>query len=148
MEYTGNEVDIAFQFDLAKDIVNTSSVGLGSLYVQELSPIVEKFPKNQYATFITNHDQNRVMSELDGDNQAAKVAASLLLTGPGVPFIYYGEEIGMMGVKPDEYIRRPMQMGPDSPMARPGKRQMMITKNAMLSCKMQILIRFLIIIDH
>jgi glycosidase len=30
-----------------------------------------------------------------------------------VPFIYYGEEIGMMGGKPDENIRRPMQWTPD-----------------------------------
>jgi glycosidase len=39
----------------------------------------------------------------------AKTAASLLLTGPGVPFLYYGEEIGHVGGKPDENIRTPMQ---------------------------------------
>ncbi len=33
----------------------------------------------------------------------------MLLTLPGVPFIYYGEEIGTVGVKPDENIRTPMQ---------------------------------------
>jgi alpha-amylase len=31
------------------------------------------------------------------------------MTAPGVPFIYYGEEIGMTGQKPDEMIRTPMQ---------------------------------------
>jgi glycosidase len=36
----------------------------------------------------------------------------MLLTGPGVPFIYYGEEIGMVGDKPDPDIRTPMQWGP------------------------------------
>ena len=41
--------------------------------------------------------------------EKAKIAAALLLTSPGVPFIYYGEEIGMVGKKPDENIRRPMQ---------------------------------------
>jgi len=32
-----------------------------------------------------------------------------LLTLPGLPFVYYGEEIGMTGAKPDERIRTPMQ---------------------------------------
>ncbi|MDN5204651.1 alpha-amylase family glycosyl hydrolase [Fulvivirgaceae bacterium BMA10] len=59
------------------------------------------------ATFNTNHDQNRIMSVVDGDLQKARMAASLLLTLPGAPYIYYGEEIGMLGAKPDEEIREP-----------------------------------------
>jgi alpha-amylase len=59
------------------------------------------------ATFITNHDQNRIMSEVNGDANKAKMAASLLLTLPGSPYIYYGEEIGMKGRKPDPFIREP-----------------------------------------
>jgi alpha-amylase len=39
----------------------------------------------------------------------SKVAASILLTQPGVPFLYYGEEIGMAGLKPDECLRVPFQ---------------------------------------
>ena len=38
----------------------------------------------------------------------AKLAAPLLLTFPGLPFVYYGEEIGMTGDKPDERLRTPM----------------------------------------
>ncbi|HSG63440.1 MAG TPA: alpha-amylase family glycosyl hydrolase, partial [Gammaproteobacteria bacterium] len=64
--------------------------------------------ENQYASFITNHDQDRVMSVLRGDSAKARLAASLLLTAPGVPFVYYGEEIGLTGEKPDERIRTPM----------------------------------------
>ena len=59
-------------------------------------------------TFLTNHDQNRVMTELSGDEARARMAANLLFTLPGSPFIYYGEEIGMLGQKPDEHIREPM----------------------------------------
>ena len=33
----------------------------------------------------------------------------LPLTLPGLPFVYYGEEIGMIGKKPDENLRTPMQ---------------------------------------
>ena len=49
------------------------------------------------------------MSQLRGEVGHARTAASLLLTGPGVPFLYYGEEIGHSGGKPDENIRTPMQ---------------------------------------
>jgi alpha-amylase len=59
------------------------------------------------ATFLKNHDQNRILSELNGDLNKMKVAASILMSLPGTPYIYYGEEIGMIGTKPDEYIREP-----------------------------------------
>jgi len=59
------------------------------------------------AIFLSNHDQNRVMSNLEGNVEKAKLAASILLTLPGSPYIYYGEEIGMLGMKPDENIREP-----------------------------------------
>ncbi len=49
------------------------------------------------------------MSQFAGDEAKARSAAVLYLTGPGTPFIYYGEEIGMTGAKPDEKIRTPMQ---------------------------------------
>jgi glycosidase len=44
-----------------------------------------------------------------GDPAKARVAASAMLMLPGMPFVYYGEEIGMVGAKPDETIRTPMQ---------------------------------------
>ncbi|MDQ3847140.1 MAG: alpha-amylase family glycosyl hydrolase [Bacteroidota bacterium] len=64
-------------------------------------------PEYMDATFLTNHDQNRIMSAVNGDAHKAKMAAALLLTLPGSPYIYYGEELGMIGKKPDEYIREP-----------------------------------------
>src|SRR6266540_2927424 len=49
------------------------------------------------------------MTALGNDTAGAKLAATILLTLPGVPFVYYGEEIGMTGDKPDERLRSPMQ---------------------------------------
>ncbi|WP_420579868.1 alpha-amylase family glycosyl hydrolase [Reichenbachiella sp.] len=60
------------------------------------------------ASFLSNHDQNRVASVLTGDVSKIKLSASLLFTLPGTPYVYYGEEIGMLGMKPDENIREPM----------------------------------------
>ncbi|MCP4423340.1 MAG: alpha-amylase [Chloroflexi bacterium] len=115
LDYTGDEVDVAFQFDLAEDIINAVDNGLASVYVKTQQEVYESFPANQYATFIANHDHNRVMSQLDEDEVEARLAASVLLTAPGVPFIYYGEEIGLIGTKPDEDIRRPMQWESNGP---------------------------------
>lgn len=115
VEYTGDEADIAFQFDLAQDIINSAGAGLAPIFIKTQEIVYDAFPPNQYATFITNHDQNRVMSQLRGDEGQARAAAGILLTSPGVPFVYYGEEIGMTGTKPDEDIRLPMQWANNSP---------------------------------
>jgi glycosidase len=57
--------------------------------------------------FLSNHDNNRILSELDNNEAKARLAATILFTLPGTPFIYYGEEIGMKGMKPDSLIREP-----------------------------------------
>ncbi len=106
--YAG-EMDMTFQFDLAAAILDAANNANGARLESELTRVWSHFPPSQFATFITNHDQNRVMTELGGDQGKAKLAATLLLTMPGVPFIYYGEEIGMTGAKPDELIRTPLQ---------------------------------------
>lgn len=49
------------------------------------------------------------MTTLGEDPGRAKIATTALLTLPGLPFVYYGEEIGMVGTKPDERLRTPMQ---------------------------------------
>lgn len=59
------------------------------------------------ASMLSNHDQERVGSQLRGNLNHLKVAANLLLTLPGNPYLYYGEEIGMLGRKPDESVREP-----------------------------------------
>jgi glycosidase len=75
-----------------------------------LQTTIRDFPDQDNANFLTNHDLPRVMNILGPDkDQRAKLAAGILLTMPGIPFIYYGEEIGMSGTKPDELIRTPMQ---------------------------------------
>ncbi len=71
-------------------------------------------PGYQIVQFLNNHDTDRVMSDVGGDWERARSAATLLLTMPGTPMIYYGEEIGTKGTKGrgnpywDEYRREPM----------------------------------------
>ena len=105
----GDQFDLAFNFELASAFVQSAKSGSAIPAMRALNSTDKILEPQQYSPFLTNHDQNRVMSTLEGNRNKAKVAASLLLTSPGMPFIYYGEEIGMEGMKPDENIRRPMQ---------------------------------------
>ena len=109
-EYTGgDQLDLAFNFNLAEGFISSANRGQAAYTVDALKYSLKAMPNAQFSPFITNHDQDRSMSQLYGEMEKAKIAAALLLTSPGVPFIYYGEEIGMVGKKPDENIRRPMQ---------------------------------------
>lgn len=111
--YSGGQMDQIFNFELASGYLNSARGEGSSGVVSALKFAQMDAADGNYASFLANHDQERVMSELGGDVNKAKVAAALLLTGPGTPYLYYGEEIGMQGVKPDELIRTPMQWTSD-----------------------------------
>lgn len=101
-------LDFCFDFDLGSAIISSVKSGNASNVSQQTSKVINSYPYYQFGTFTTNHDMNRLMDELSDDEEKVKLAAAIYLTLPGVPFIYYGEEIGMTGRKPDENIRRPM----------------------------------------
>ena len=60
---------------------------------------------------LTNHDEDRAGSDLGRDVAKEKLAAAVLLTSPGKPYIYQGEELGYWGTKSkgDEYVRTPIK---------------------------------------
>jgi alpha-amylase len=104
-----DQFDLVFNFDLAEAMVR-GAFNENARRVRDNMRITQRlFLPNQYASFLTNHDIDRLMTQLQADEAKARTAAAMLLTSPGVPFIYYGEEIGMVGQKPDELIRTPMQ---------------------------------------
>jgi alpha-amylase len=106
--YGPDELDTSFQFELASELIKTVNNGVNMRLDNLMDELGRRFPGYQYATFLSNHDQPRVMTVLGDDPARAKLAATLLMTLPGVPFMYYGEEIGMQGRKPDPDLRTPM----------------------------------------
>lgn len=104
-----DRLDLVFNFDLAKEMVTAARAGRADTIGKRLVIELGIFPTGTVATFLTNHDQPRVASMLADRPHKMKLAAAMLFTTPGVPFIYYGEEIGMLGKKPDPDIRVPMQ---------------------------------------
>jgi glycosidase len=110
-------LDMTFDFGLAGATLTSVKSGDAGSVMAALGEVASSYPPGGAATFLTNHDQNRVATVLGQDLAAERLAAALLLTGPGVPFIYYGEEIGMTGAKPDERIRTPMRWDGSTPAA-------------------------------
>lgn len=100
-----------FNFDLGSAIIKAVNDEKGGQLASDHKKILDAYrsvnPDYIDNTFLTNHDQDRILSSVNGSIDKAKMAASILLTLPGSPYIYYGEEIGMIGRKPDPFIREP-----------------------------------------
>ncbi len=54
-------------------------------------------PEWFFSRFIDNHDVNRMMTDFRNNYAKAKLAAGILFTLPGTPYVYYGDEIGILG---------------------------------------------------
>ncbi len=50
-----------------------------------------------HMTLLGSHDTARILTLLDGDRAKLRLAFTLLLTWPGVPCVYYGDELGCEG---------------------------------------------------
>ena len=107
--YYPDQLDAYFAFGVAAATVESARSGSAAPYNRAIWEANVTFPAGRWSPFLTNHDQPRVMTVLAGDVARARIAASAMLMLPGLPFVYYGEEIGMAGAKPDETIRTPMQ---------------------------------------
>jgi glycosidase len=108
-DYYPDQLDTYFEFAIGEGILSAAKSGDARDFLRPATAAYTRLPYQRYAPFLTNHDQERAMTTLGGDVGRARIAAVALLTLPGMPFIYYGEEIGMTGTQPDERLRTPMQ---------------------------------------
>lgn len=108
----GDELDLCFHFDLVDAIDRAFARERASAVAMALGLIISLYPDIGFnAPILGNHDHKRLMSRIGHSFSAAKLAATLLLSLPGTPFIYYGEEIGMGNSQAEGDIakRTPMQ---------------------------------------
>lgn len=110
LPYYPDQLDSYFMFEAANAMIEAARDGSKAHLVAVVRRMEETIPGQRYSTLLRNHDQTRTMTELGGDWDRAALAATLLLTLPGNPFIYYGEEIGMTASKSrgDPRLRTPM----------------------------------------
>jgi glycosidase len=106
---TQDRLDFCFEFDLSYATINAVNWSDAWSLSDKANQVYQLYPHLQFGTFLTNHDQDRAFTVLGEDEGKAKVAAGIYMTLPGVPFVYYGEEIGMIGSGDHLNIRTPMQ---------------------------------------
>lgn len=131
----GKELDSVMNYPFADAVLNFVRYGHGEYFFDSVMNIVENYPPqvlNVLMNHIGTHDTERAITRLAGpDNEGRgrdwqfannelpsydylkgismmKMASLIQFTLPGVPSIYYGDEIGMQGMK-DPFNRACMQ---------------------------------------
>jgi glycosidase len=98
-KYYGSENDglnQAFVFDFTSKALSFNVKKIKNVIKQ----IENALPYPYTPTYVYgNHDRDRFLSLLKEDIEKAKLLVTMQLTLRGVPYIYYGEEIGMKNVK-------------------------------------------------
>ncbi|MBR2134243.1 MAG: glycoside hydrolase family 13 protein [Eubacterium sp.] len=131
----GDELDCVMNYPFADAILNFVRFGSGAGFENAVMSIVENYPPqslNVLMNHIGTHDTERAITRLAGPDcegksrqwqhlhnkldsfdylkgvSMLKMASLLQFTLPGVPSIYYGDEIGMQGMK-DPFNRACME---------------------------------------
>jgi len=105
-------LDSATAYELFKAIwssLNDANMWELAWALQRHAALAAEFPP---VTFVGNHDVTRIASQLR-DPQHLELALAVLFTLPGVPCVYYGDELGWTGEKTtgvggDDAIRQPL----------------------------------------
>jgi cyclomaltodextrinase len=118
MNYLFAESAIAFAAGpcvLADQVVGRSYHPIPALsgtgYADKIDWLLNLYPwEIQLAqlNLLDSHDTARLISIAGGDRDSVRLATLLLMTFPGAPSIYYGDEIGLPGINFDPDTRRAM----------------------------------------
>ena len=85
-------IGYCFSFDLASQIKEAILKGDPQILLEAIS----RNSLTHSVLFLTNHDMSRLATQMK-DERLRKLAFQILFTLPGVPCLYYGEELGMKG---------------------------------------------------
>ena len=121
----GDELDSVMNYPFASAILNFARSGIAESFYASIMHIVENYPKpalDVLMNHIGTHDTERAITKIAGESCAyrdrqwqsqkqlteaqyqkgetlLKLCAVLQYTLPGVPSLYYGDEVGMQGYK-------------------------------------------------
>lgn len=122
----GEQLDSVMNYPFADAILNFVRFGNADAFLDSIMSVVEKYPPqvtNVLMNHIGTHDTERAITRLAGENpdgygrqwqfehntlseydyyrgvSMMKTASLIQYTLPGVPSLYYGDEVGMQGMK-------------------------------------------------
>lgn len=110
--FMGDELDGTMNYPLRDILLDYINYTIGSGYAAErLESLSENYPRENFygaLNLIGSHDRERIITAMaaEEDYQAAvkkvRVMSALEFTLPGVPCIYYGDEVGLTGGRDPE----------------------------------------------
>ena len=117
LPYYPDQIDTYFGFEQADSIISRIRAGSARGILAPVLRMQAAGYADRWSPFLGNHDRPRTRTDIGRKGGATpeasmarqKLAALVTLTLPGIPYVYYGEELGMTGDKPDERLRTPMQ---------------------------------------
>ncbi|WP_042277959.1 glycoside hydrolase family 13 protein, partial [[Clostridium] dakarense] len=99
----GNQLDSVMGYPFRSNVVSFLKGEITSKDLRnKFMEIKENYPKEAFKSnlnLIGSHDVNRIKTELNEDKEMVKLAVSIQMTFEGVPYIYYGDEAGLIGEK-------------------------------------------------
>lgn len=107
--FFGDELDSVTNYPLRDVIIRCLTGSISTEYfAKRIMNLYENYPiENFYSNInlLGNHDTERIFTMLGEDKELLKLAIAMQMTIPGVPLIYYGDEVGLIGGK-DPYNRK------------------------------------------
>jgi len=112
----GDEIHGTMNYPFKESVMGyiKGTMKAGEVYLKMMS-LKENYPTEAFYSALNNlgtHDTKRIFTEIDNFDQL-KIAIGLLMTFPGVPCIYYGDEAGVKG-EADPFNRGPYPWGKEN----------------------------------
>ena len=97
------ELDIVYHFELASRTRHSISPEYFRTVQKRWAEVIDK--GGWAVQYLSNHDMGRQVSSYGDEKyrtRSAKLLGTLNMTSPGMPFVFQGEEIGMVNVRFDD----------------------------------------------
>jgi glycosidase len=103
-----NEFDMLFDYPFFYALDRYFAYNDIKSFTDKITELKRIYPAGfQSVRFLANHDNKRAFDKF-GSVQKLKQALFIIMTLPGTPMIYYGDEIGLTGKLPPENVRQKM----------------------------------------